>query len=461
MALNELIAQGAQFKAPDLMGQYSNALAIQSGMQKNQMNQIKMDDLRRANDEQNRLRSVYAGITDYNDPNNLSKIGAVNPAAALTMGEFQRKNAESKSKVLKEGADAVGTALNNSRRVLDGITTPEQYMQWHLANHSDPVLGPWLKERGSTPEQSLKMIQDALSKPGGFEQLLKASTLGSEKALKNHFAQFDTGQQIGTNVMPEYGTGPAQVVQGTVMNKQATPGELLTDTRGREANRIADRRATAAEKEAEARANPSERPLTPLQQQKFRKDYAVDADSVKASNTVASELEKVSDELLGNPEKKIPAHPGLGGITGWMAMVKNAPNGDAAQAEQKLETFKGKINSLGRTLATQDGKLGNMAVQEWKIVADAVQNIDPKAGNLDEQMRDVVRQAKAFAARHKERFDLTYENADALLGKKGAPAAAPSTPTPSASNVVTTPDGMTHTFPNAAAAAQFRKAAGL
>ena len=226
MSLNELIAQGAQFKAPDLLGQYSNALTIQNGMQTNQMNQIKMDDLRRANDEQNRLRSVYAGITDYNDPGILNKIGAVSPAAALTMGEFQRKNTESKSKVLKEGADAVGTALNNSRRMLDGITTPDQYMQWDLANRSDPVLGPWLKERGSTPEQSLKIIQDALSKPGGFEQLLKASKLGSEKAMENHFTQFDTGQQIGTNVMPKYGTGPSQVVQGTVMDKHATPGEL-------------------------------------------------------------------------------------------------------------------------------------------------------------------------------------------------------------------------------------------
>lgn len=442
MALNELIAQGAQFKAPDLLGQYSNALTIQNGMQTNQMNQIKMDDLRRANDEQNRLRSVYAGITDYNDPGILNKIGAVSPAAALTMGEFQRKNTESKSKVLKEGADAVGTALNNSRRMLDGITTPDQYMQWDLANRSDPVLGPWLKERGSTPEQSLKIIQDALSKPGGFEQLLKASKLGSEKAMENHFTQFDTGQQIGTNVMPKYGTGPSQVVQGTVMNKQMTPGTA-------EANETARKNVALRERELEFNQDPvrqaamaaakataaAEKPMTPLQQQAFRKTMVADQDSVKAATSTANELEKVADELLGNPEKKIQAHPGLGGITGYAALVPSLPSGDAAKAQQKLETFKGKIAALGRSLASQNGKLGNMAVQEWKVVADAVENINPGAGNLEEQMRNVVRQAREFADRHKEKFDLTYENADALLGKKPAVATAspqgtPANPTP-------------------------------
>ena len=59
-----------------------------------------------------------------------------------------------------------------------------------------------------------------------------------------------------------------------------------------------------------------------------------------------------------------------------------------------------------------------MAVQEWKIVTDAVQNIRPSAGNLDEQMREVVRQAREFAARQKEKYDLTYENVDALIGGK-------------------------------------------
>jgi hypothetical protein len=37
-----------------------------------------------------------------------------------------------------------------------------------------------------------------------------------------------------------------------------------------------------------------------------------------------------------------------------------------------------------------------------------VQKIDPAAGNLDEQMRDVVRQAKEYAQRQQSKYDDTY-----------------------------------------------------
>jgi ABC-type transporter Mla subunit MlaD len=109
----------------------------------------------------------------------------------------------------------------------------------------------------------------------------------------------------------------------------------------------------------------------------------------------------------------------LRGITGYSGLLPSLPTGDAAKAEQKLETFKGKIKALGRTIASQQGKLGNMAVQEWQMVSDAVQAIKPTAGNLDEQMRDVVRQAKQLSKNMQDKFDLTYE------GEAPAAPAAP------------------------------------
>lgn len=48
MALNELIAQGAQFKAPDLLGQYATMQTLQQGMQQNQMNQLNMTEKSRS-----------------------------------------------------------------------------------------------------------------------------------------------------------------------------------------------------------------------------------------------------------------------------------------------------------------------------------------------------------------------------------------------------------------------------
>jgi len=162
------------------------------------------------------------------------------------------------------------------------------------------------------------------------------------------------------------------------------------------------------------------KPLTALQQQALKKDFAADTSKIKSAVDTADELEKLTDELVGNPDKKIKPHPGLSGITGYAGLLPSLPSGDATKAEQKLETFKGKIKTLGRSLASLDGKLGNMAVQEWKFISDAVQEIRPTAGNLDEQMRDVVRQARLLAKNLRDKFDLTYDET--------TPATAPSKP---------------------------------
>jgi hypothetical protein len=153
-----------------------------------------------------------------------------------------------------------------------------------------------------------------------------------------------------------------------------------------------------------------EKPLTAMQTQKLKAEKAADTAHVTASQSTASELKNLTDELVGSEDGRIKPHPGLGGITGYAAYLPSLPKGDARQAQQKLDTFKGKILALGREMASQNGKLGNMAVQEWKFVSDAVQALDPKAGNLDQQMRDVVRQAQAFAKNQKSKFESTYED---------------------------------------------------
>lgn len=171
-----------------------------------------------------------------------------------------------------------------------------------------------------------------------------------------------------------------------------------------------------------APAAPVGKPMTQLQQQAQRKLMAADKTSVKNSQNVVGELEKLTDELVGNPEKGIRPDPGLSGITGFQALIPSMPKSDARKAQQKLETMKGKVMAFGRQLASLEGKLGNMAVQEWKFVSDSIQALDPAAGNLDVQLRDIVRQAKNFANTVQERYDLTYEGGEEM------PSAAPSRP---------------------------------
>jgi hypothetical protein len=123
---------------------------------------------------------------------------------------------------------------------------------------------------------------------------------------------------------------------------------------------------------------------------------------------MADDIEKNVDALLGNEKKKIKPHPGLQGITGYNALIPSLPGGQPRAAQQLLDSVKGKVTQVGKSLASQEGKLGNMAVQEWKIVADAVERIDPAAPNFADQLRSVVSQARRLETNLKSRRDAAY-----------------------------------------------------
>jgi hypothetical protein len=170
-------------------------------------------------------------------------------------------------------------------------------------------------------------------------------------------------------------------------------------------------RPETAIQEGLAPASTATKPLTQQQQLKLNKDRAADEGRIRSAGSTANELERIADSLLGNPEKKIPPDKGLRGITGVNAMLPSMPGSPARAAQQKLDTFKGKIMALGRQIQSSEGKLGNMAVQEWKFVSDAVEKLDPAAPNFAEQLRDAVRQARSLETSMKSTFADSYEAA--------------------------------------------------
>jgi hypothetical protein len=57
-------------------------------------------------------------------------------------------------------------------------------MQWHRANHADPVIGKALEARGITVDQSMQRIQQLMQTPGGLARLINESKLGTEKFME-------------------------------------------------------------------------------------------------------------------------------------------------------------------------------------------------------------------------------------------------------------------------------------
>jgi hypothetical protein len=397
--LNALIAQGAQFKAPpDPFEQYGRMQQLTQNQQTNQLNMMKMEDARRGFEEANQLRRLDPAAADY-----LAQVSRINPKLGFEYGKAQSDAETARLTQRKTQVEVAAAKKKLESQALRDISQ----------NPSDAQIQAYKEDIVNSGLYSPQELQTLNTTVEGLMQLpydQRKSVFASQGASPGELKPNLTTQNLGGTTqiaMSDPFSGVTTVAPGSSQRVTMTPGQA-------QANQIAEARLAQGERrlagvESRAAAAGQEKPLTALQQQANKKDFANDSAKLKAAITTADELEKLTDELIGNPDKKIKPHPGLGGITGYAGVLPSLPSGNAAKAEQKLETFKGKIKALGRAIASQEGKLGNMAVQEWQMVSDAVQAIKPTAGNLDEQMRDVVRQARDLARNVQDKFDLTYE----------------------------------------------------
>ena len=471
MPLNTNIAmgyRGPEIQPQNMLADYAAVQQIQSGKQAQEMNALKMQEYERARTEEEGLRN-YLAKADLANPEtraNLLRYGKTGVAYGKALTEQDTAaltQRETAFKLQKAKGDFIAQAKRDtSQNPSDANLT---------AFKEDLLANPLFTE----PEK-LRLganVDRILAMPVGERRAFMASQGASPSELKatiqsvNRSGQTDVVSIPAFNAAPPttLGTYPDMPLPANVEAQKArialagrAPAQPRAESPlvavvGPDGSPILVSRENAVGKTP---ANMAEKPMTQAQRVKYTKDKVSDKDVVTGAFAVTGELEKLTDELVGNPDKKIAPAPGLSSITGFSALTNPLalPSGDARKALQKLETFKGKIMALGRQLASQEGKLGNMAVQEWKFVSDAVQKIDPAAGNLDAQMRDVVRQAREYSQRQQAKYDDTYADDLATQGGGTAPAAV-------GANVVVTPDGRSHTFPTPAAAAAFKKAAGL
>jgi hypothetical protein len=395
MPIDSRIALG--YQAPQIESPVNMMMAaqkMQSGQQENQLRQFQMQQMQQEAERTNQLRQTLSSIdpttpggeSDYG--NALLKSGDVKGAHDYFASLAARRKSENEADLAKltlrttqagivaseAGALAQHPALNfdmvkswAATHAKDGFLTPEAMQNLDAMQNAQPD-----ELRGALG----RLQQQSVSAQAQLEQ---AAAAKRDAENKRHNAEQEALTKRGQNITAR--------------------GQDLTAT-----NKTA------------------EKPLTALQQQNLRRAKAEDADKYKSADTITTELETIADKLLGNPDKKIKPHPGLGGITGLAGVLPNMYGGDARAAQQQLETFKGKVKAFGRQLASVHGKLGNMAVQEWKILSDSVENIDPTAPNFAEQLRDVVRQSRNQATSTQSRYEATYD--EKLPGQQNTKARA-------------------------------------
>jgi hypothetical protein len=373
------------------MNALTTAMKFRQADEASQLNALKMQEAQAALTERNALRGLDPTASDYE-----SQLFKVSPALGI---QFRREQAttgaqtaaQKKSEFdLKAAQRKFGDDL---RRGLSANPSDENI----IAFGQDALLqGLYTEDQVKATVQQLLNLPAPdrvriLSQAGATAGELRPVAVGSS-LMTTQGQLLATAPRQPQLLTPEEEAQKARIALAGRAPAQPRAESPLVPIVGPDGSPILVSRENAVGKTP---ANMVEKPMTQAQKVKYTKDKVSDKDVVAGALAVTGELEKLTDELVGNPDKKIAPAPGLSSITGFSALTNPLalPSGDARKALQKLETFKGKIMALGRQLASQEGKLGNMAVQEWKFVSDAVQKIDPAAGNLDVQMRDVVWQA--------------------------------------------------------------------
>lgn len=134
--------------------------------------------------------------------------------------------------------------------------------------------------------------------------------------------------------------------------------------------------------------------LTAAQRQKLKSDAA------KANTEATATIDTVAD--LKKAVNDLRESPGLSAATGYTGVyLPSFTEGEAAQAEVRLNALRGKITAFGKAAASQSGAIGSIANQEWKILADQIAAIDPVKGKkpLLEQLSNLEQQLDRTVAR--------------------------------------------------------------
>jgi hypothetical protein len=429
MPINPNIALAVKgIELQDPLAQYGRVAAIQGAQQQNQLAQLQMQQVQREQESTNALNRAYAeaynpqtGETDINKlRGSLATGGFGSKLPAVEKGLLELQTARTAQQ--KGQADLLDSKLKQSRQFLETIdpTSPnaaEAYMQWHKANHADPVIGKALEARGITVDQSMQRIQQLLNTPGGLNRLINESKLGTEKFMELNKPQLSTtdvgGQVVSRTFQPL--TGELKTI-GT-QTKTMAPGE--EERIKNEGKRIGleGRRVAVLEENARRDADPAF-------QQRMGGARAVGEAIAKGDVAAMQALPKVIgraeegmrliDELIGKRDSKTgqllkgeKTHPGFQNAVGatWLPGARFIPGTDAAGFMSRFDQIKGAsfleaFESLkgGGAITEKEGQKGTDAINRMSTSTDEKEFIRA-AMDLQDVIRKGVTNAQSRASR--------------------------------------------------------------
>jgi hypothetical protein len=399
--LNQMIAQGVrpvQIESP--VNQMAQFEQIRSAQQTNMLRQEQMAALQREREQLQTLNRLYGEA--YNPTtgrvdetklySGLAQGGLGSQIPGLQKAELERE--KTRFATSKEQSEAILKRLDVKRTQLDGVSTADAYVNWALSSFDDPLLGPTLREIGSTPEKVMERINQAAQQPNALQNLIEESKLGSDK-----FAQLvkDRAGQLIT-------------VRG--QNKQAETtrrGQDIQAKTSRRAQDITDRRErdlTLAENQAAAKARAKK-----LAENKVEAERALPGAIATAEQTLTLIDEMIGDARVSKDGKKWEVPKGgrdpAEGFTDYVGLgfpgERFLEGSDAASYERRQLQIEGKtfleaFESLrgGGAITEVEGAKGQQAISRMNKAQSEVEYVKA-ARELQEVVRKGVERARTKA----------------------------------------------------------------
>jgi len=478
MALDPNIALGVRgIEVPNPVAQYAQMAQLQNMQTQNQLHQMQMREAEATSQERNALRQLNPMSPDYE-----AQLFRLNPQLGISYRKeaattAAQRAAETRS--ITETAAAKQKMLGQAYRDISSRPS-DANITAHLEDIADSPLYDAAEKAAIT-----KRATSLLAMSFADRQMYLAQQGASASELKPSVQTINRSGATDVLRVPAFGGAPVNIgsyedlplplpvqAQKIQIAQQSRPpaqpvaptlDTIVDPTNPNQMIRVDARRYTpgtgvgspgvlgVSGKEPGAG---SMKPLTEGQTIKLRTDVSKD---YKAATTALSQMEDLLESI-----DKVKTAPGLTAATGFTGKyLPSFPEGKAAQAETRLANLRGKVTALGKATAAMSGAIGSIANQEWKILSDQIAVLDEVKGKgpLVEQIDLVEQQARGAIERIRDTYEKTRaEDFERFPQFRDLPA--PRAPA-GASNVVITPDGQSHTFPTPAAAAQFKKAAGI
>lgn len=334
-----------------------------------------------------------------------ARVGGLGPKGVFPLDEYTKAPTGGQGGPMEMAPQGRQTLGRDIARILATVPNEEEYQAaLSIVERADPTIARQI--RAIAPRfdpQALQQIVNSAEEAFGAQMTQRPGGLvtgdrggmGGPDEMVDGFVS--TGRQFrGKSPMQSPLPGSAAVPLGRVAAEARAGRETAKEVYDKELAR------EKARLDAAAKAPPKR--LTPVQEAKLRDNIAKDYKSARSTIEMMDGVTRAVNDVrnLSRDQKEA-----ITGFSGYAPSILPS----SRSADTKLKNLQGKVTEMGKAAASLTGAIGQMAVQEWRIVSDMIASLDVtgmEPGDLDNQLDIIEGQAKRAASITRDAYENQY-----------------------------------------------------